>query len=307
MSNIPIRKRENPRFLMKGAPSSFPTKSASNRNEILLVALQNFPTVTSSTPVKIVIDNIAGSDIRRLPVINPGNEILKGSIPMMNIIDFLNGERSNIIKSKHNGNLFKALMEPAGILIESKTITATLDTRIDDAIALMAKTGIGTLIIVDNKNRVRCILTEKIVLKMLAGKLTSVLVNDIMTKNPITTTSNATVGEALSTMLKKGFRRLPVIEEGKLVGIFTGMGLLRYLKGSGIYTLVKSGNINDLLSIKIDALMVKNPITITPDKTTTEAAKIMIEKGVGSLPVIEDGILKGILTERDFLKMLAQK
>ncbi len=307
MSNIPIRKRENPRFLMKGAPSSFPTKSTSNRNEILLVAIQNFPTVTSSTPIKIVIDNIAGSDIRRLPVINPGDGTLKGSIPMMNVIDFLNGERSNIIKSKHNGNLFKALMEPAEILTESKTITATLDTRIDNAIALMAKTGIGTLIIVDNKNRARCILTEKIVLKMLAGKLTSVLVNDIMTKNPITVTSNATVGEALSIMLNKGFRRLPVVEGEKLVGIFTGMGLLRYLRGSGIYTLIKSGNINDLLSLKIDTLMVKDPITITPDKTITEAAKIMIEKGVGSLPVIENGILKGILTERDFLKMLSQK
>jgi|GEM_PF-365492 len=307
MSNVPVKRRENPRFLMRGAPTSFPTRSPSDQNEILLIALQNFPSITLATPIKIVIDNIASTDIRRLPVINPGDGSLRGSIPMMNIIDFLGGKRSNIIKSKHNGNLFKALMEPAEILTEHKTITTTIDSRIDDAIELMAKTGIGTLIIVDKKNRARGILTEKIVLKMFAGKLTSVLVGDVMTKNPITATLNATVGEALLIMLNKGFRRLPVTDGEKLVGIFTGMGLLRYLKGSGIYALVKSGNIDDLLSIKIDTLMVKPPITITPDKPITEAAKIMIEKGVGSLPVVEDGTLKGILTERDFLKMLAPK
>ncbi len=304
---MPIKRRENPRFLMRGAPASFPTRSSSNQNEILLVAIQNFPTVTLATPIKIVIDNIASTDIRRLPVINPGDGSLRGSIPMMNVIDFLNGKRSSVIRSKHNGNLFKALMEPAEILTESKTITTLLDTKIDDAIAIMAKTGIGTLIVVDKRNRARCILTEKIILKMLAGKLTSVLVGDVMTKNPVTVTSSATVGEALSIMLSKGFRRLPVTDGEKLIGIFTGMGLLRYLKGSGIYTLVKSGNIDDLLSIGISTLMVKDPVTITPDRPITEAAKIMIEKGIGSLPVVENGVLKGILTERDFLKMLAPK
>jgi len=307
VSNVPVKRHENPRFLMRGTPISFPTRPSSDQNEILFIALQNFPSVTLATPVKIAMDNIANTDIRRLPVINPGDGSLRGSIPMMNVIDFLGGKRSNIIRSKHNGNLFKALMEPVEILTEDKTITTTVDSRIDDAIELMAKTGIGTLIIVDKKNRARGIITEKIILKMFAGKLTSVLVGDVMTKNPITTTLNATVGEALLTMLSKGFRRLPVIDGEKLVGIFTGMGLLRHLKGSGIYTLVKSGNIDDLLSVKIDALMVRDPITITPDKPVTEAAKIMIEKGVGSLPVVENGILKGILTERDFLKMLAPK
>jgi acetoin utilization protein AcuB len=114
------------------------------------------------------------------------------------------------------------------------------------------------------------------------------LVRDRMTKNPITIEPDDFLAQALRRMRTGGFRRLPVVDGGKLVGIITE----RDLRAHQGY----------LERTKVNGVMAERPSTIDSSATLEEAARIMIQRQIGGLPVIEDGALVGIVTATDALK-----
>lgn len=121
-------------------------------------------------------------------------------------------------------------------------------------------------------------------------------VRDRMTVNPVTIAENAPISEAGELMRKNNIARLPVVKDGKLIGIITEADLLKLSPSAA--TTLSVWELNYVLSkIKVGEGMTKNPITISPDATLEEAAMIMREKNVGALPVVEEGKLIGIITE----------
>jgi CBS domain-containing protein len=120
-----------------------------------------------------------------------------------------------------------------------------------------------------------------------------------MSERLITITPETTFPEAQRIMLEKKIRRLPVLQSGKLVGIVT-LGDIREAKPSDATTLsiYELNFLMDKLTAK--DFMTPNPITIDPDATLGEAAKLMVEHRIGGLPVVDHGKLMGIITETDF-------
>jgi len=119
-----------------------------------------------------------------------------------------------------------------------------------------------------------------------------------MTKDPITITRQTTIAEALELMRRSSIRRLPVMENGKLVGIVTDRDLSEVTPSPA--TALSVFEINYLLAkMKVGDVIPKkqNVITIPPDALLEEAALLMRENKVGALPVCEDGKLVGIITE----------
>lgn len=120
-----------------------------------------------------------------------------------------------------------------------------------------------------------------------------------MSERLITITPETTFPEAQRLMLENKIRRLPVLQAGKLVGIVT-LGDIREAKPSDATTLsiYELNYLMDKLTAK--DFMTPNPITIDPDATLGEAARLMVEHRVGGLPVMDHGKLIGIITETDF-------
>lgn len=119
-----------------------------------------------------------------------------------------------------------------------------------------------------------------------------------MTENPITITRQTTIAEALDLMRRSSVRRLPVMENGKLIGIVTDRDLSEVSPSPA--TSLSVFEINYLLAkMKIGDVLPKNQtvITIHPDAFLEEAALLMREHKIGALPVMEDGKLVGIITE----------
>jgi acetoin utilization protein AcuB len=114
------------------------------------------------------------------------------------------------------------------------------------------------------------------------------LVRDRMTKTPVTIEPDDFLNVALQRMKTGGFHRLPVIANGKLVGIVTERDL-RAHRGYLEHT-------------KVNGIMTENPLTIDGASTLEEAAQIMLQRQIGGLPVIEDGKLLGIITATDVLR-----
>jgi len=141
---------------------------------------------------------------------------------------------------------------------------------------------------------------------MFADRISGVTVTRLMSKKVATAIPKTTTFEAARTMTTRGFRRLPIISEGKVVGIVTAMDIIRFFGSGKVFRYLKSGSITQVLNTPAFEIATKDVATIESDVDAGEAAKIMQEKNIGALPVVKNGKLVGIITERDFFKIIEQ-
>lgn len=126
---------------------------------------------------------------------------------------------------------------------------------------------------------------------------------DVMTKNPITVGSETPIAEAKRIMRDNNIRRLPVVDKGKLVGIVTERMILEASPSPA--TSLSIYELHYLLSkMKVKDVMVKNPITVSPDTTFEETLLLGQEKRIGAFPVLDKGKLVGIATESDLVRFI---
>ncbi len=133
------------------------------------------------------------------------------------------------------------------------------------------------------------------------------LVYERMTHHPITVHPDTPVEAALKLMREEKIRRLPVIDRKtkKLVGIVTEKDLL-YASPSPA-TSLSIHEIHYLLSkLTVEQVMSKKLFTIAEDIPVEEAARVMVDNGVGALPVMRGDTLVGIITETDLFKMFIE-
>jgi len=132
------------------------------------------------------------------------------------------------------------------------------------------------------------------------------LVHERMSKNPYTIQADTPVEEALKRMREVHIRRFPVLDKsGQLVGIVAEKDLL-YASPSPA-TSLSIYEMHYLLSkLTVGQVMVKNVITVAEDTPVEEAARIMADHKIGSLPVVRDGHLVGIITETDLFKLFLE-
>jgi acetoin utilization protein AcuB len=114
------------------------------------------------------------------------------------------------------------------------------------------------------------------------------LVAKRFTGNPETVGPEDYLSKAESKMEQGNFRRLPVVEDGKVVGIITDRDLREHR--------------SDLERTKVGAVMSRNVMTVTPRVTLEKAAQLMLSHKIGGLPVVDDGQLVGVITTSDILQ-----
>lgn len=123
-----------------------------------------------------------------------------------------------------------------------------------------------------------------------------------MTKNPMTVTADTKVDEVAHLMKKHNFRRLPVVDDGKLVGFLSDNDLMRVAPSSA--TTLSRYEINSLLAkICVRDIMKKDVVSVNVDATIEEAALIMYKNKIGGMPVVSNmGAVVGVITETDIFK-----
>lgn len=123
-----------------------------------------------------------------------------------------------------------------------------------------------------------------------------------MTKNPMTVTADTKVDEVAHLMKKHNFRRLPVVDDGKLVGFLSDSDLMRVAPSPA--TTLSRYEINSLLAkICVRDIMKKDVVSVNVDATIEEAALIMYKNKIGGMPVVSNmGVVVGVITETDIFK-----
>jgi acetoin utilization protein AcuB len=122
-----------------------------------------------------------------------------------------------------------------------------------------------------------------------------------MTENPQTVEGKTQVMEAMQLLREGGYRRLPVVEKGKLVGIATDRDLKEATPSKA--TTLSVYELNYLLSkLQVRDVMTKPVITVAAGDPIEQGALLMEEHKVSGLPVLEGGELVGIFTITDLLR-----
>jgi acetoin utilization protein AcuB len=115
---------------------------------------------------------------------------------------------------------------------------------------------------------------------------------NLMTSDPVTIGPLESLSKAKLIMEAGRFRRLPVMEDGRLVGILTERDLKQHTGA--------------LASTRVNAAMRTHLVTLTPYNTVEDAARLMLKHKIGGLPIVAGGKLVGIVTTTDLLRAFLQ-
>ena len=302
------RRRESFRALREGGPVSLREHAAAKREgEIMKIAKSPVVTMAPTTPVYDAIQIMSKKGFRRIPVTDPGTKKLLGIITAMDIINYLGGgQKFQIIQQRHKGSFFKAIYEPVKTIMTHRVISISTLSKVDDAIELMKEHNVGGLPVIDKQERVWAIITERDIAFMFTGRLSGMKVASVMSPRVVTASPSTSIFEAEKTMVSHGFRRLPLVTEGKLEGILTVMDIIRFFGTGKVFHYLKSGAITQVLQTPVIEIAETKVLTVKPQIDLGEAAEIMSKNNIGALPVVDNtNKLVGIITERDFFKVIA--
>jgi CBS domain-containing protein len=292
--------REKGPFDLKAHPSK------RGDGEIMTITKTSVVSMAVTTPVYDGIQLMVEQGFRRIPVVDPGTKRLRGIVTAYDLIDYLGGgEKFQIIQREHAGNFFKAINEPVRHIMTSDVVSVLSSAKVNEAIDLMVKRNVGCLPIVDKETRLRGIVTERDIIMIFRGIVSGTKVSELMSKNVVVATPETSILEAERLMVKNGFRRLPVVSEGKVVSVVTVTDILRFFSSGRVFQRLRSGAIDQVLQTPAIETATGEVVMVECNVDAGEAAKIMLEKGVGTMPVLENEKMVGMITERDFFKLVA--
>jgi acetoin utilization protein AcuB len=131
-------------------------------------------------------------------------------------------------------------------------------------------------------------------------------VNQCMTGNVVTVDANASCHHAVTEMVRNKIRHLPVVDAaGLLCGIVTDRDLRHRLFAPDVFRSIGTVPVEKLLStVRVGDVMSAPVVSIGPEADLQEAARVMAERKLGSLPVVERDRVVGIVTETDVLRRI---
>jgi len=271
----------------------------------MTIAKSPVVTLAPTTPIYDAIKIMVKKGFRRMPIADPGTQRLHGIITATDLVNYLGGgEKYQLIQRKYSGNFYKAINEPVKSIMTTDVVWISTSAKISDALRLMKKHNVGGLPVVDEEKHVWAIVTERDIILLFSGKISGVKVADVMTRKVVTVAPRISIYEAARSMIEHGFRRLPVVLDSKFIGLASVRTILRFFGSSQVFKHLQSRTMAQVLQTSVLEATQRNVVTVEPNADVGEAARLMRENNVGSLPVVENERLIGIVTERDFFKLI---
>jgi acetoin utilization protein AcuB len=129
------------------------------------------------------------------------------------------------------------------------------------------------------------------------------IVQDVMTKEVVSVSPSTVLLDAALLLRASAVRHLPVVEDGRLVGILTERDVQRCAP-SRLIPITEDGYNAVFAETTVGRVMTREPKTVSSLTPLREAIKVMRQGKYGCLPVVDDGALVGILTRGDLIDAL---
>ena len=275
--------------------------AAPREGNVMLIAESNVVATHPTNSIKNVAKLMEGNDFRRIPVTNAGTGRLEGMVAAIDILDFLGGgQKYNIIEKDYNGNFLAAINSPIQKIMKGEYPFLDKKSSMDDVVEIMVSKRASAIPIIDREGggKVIAIVTERDVLPV-ADKF-GVTIGDVMKRECITSSLGMMISDVSKIMVRNRLRRLPVIQEDRLIGIVTVFDVLRFL-GYGEFHGVDA---EEVLSERVEKIMEKSVVTVKPGQDLAAVSMLVRDTNLGGFPVVEDGELLGIVTTTDVIRKI---
>jgi acetoin utilization protein AcuB len=227
---------------------------------------------------------------RRLPVLSDGGR-LKGMVSSTDILGLIAGTAK-----KEAGRPQSVMRTKIKDVMTRHVIDIDKNMVLADALKFFGKHRRGAYP-VTHMNTLCGIVSEHDLVKQIRGR-TGLRVEDIMVRRPIVVQESHEVREVAKMLSVGGFRRLPVVRDGELIGIITPRDILTFLTESGTVEEL------DQHRLPVGKMMKIRPLSTSSGRDVYDAAQAMVSLRIGGLPVTEGRELIGIITERDIVDAL---
>jgi CBS domain-containing protein len=194
----------------------------------------------------------------------------------------------------------KTLMRPAPKI--------EINAPLSKAAKLMIQSGVRQLPVFEKEKIQGFVTDETIIHGAVTQEWGNTQVEQIMTKAPFTIESNRSVGAVLSLYRENDISHVPVVENGKLVGMVSTQDVIEHIFQPNERQRLgdRKGEKIQVLSIPAKGIMTSPIVTVTPETTLKDAEKKMHDFNVHSLAVMAKERLVGIVTKLDFLEPISQ-
>jgi len=288
-------------------PVDFKSHIVQQNGEIMAVATRDVVSVPPTTTIMGAVETMTECGFRRLPVTDAGTGKLRGIVTSGDVINFMGGgDKYRLVQVKHGGNLIAAVNESVRAIMTRQLETLPDSSRIKDAVAIIVNKKVGGLPIVNNDGILAGIITERDVMRVLAAENSTLAVEDVMTSSLRVTHPDCPIAEVTRDMTQHRFRRLPVVSDEVLYGIITATDIMRYIGSREVFSRLSTGDVAEVMELPVRTLIAGDLFTTTPLESINEAARQMLEKNIGALPVINDTRLVGLVTEFDLVRAFAR-
>jgi CBS domain-containing protein len=289
-------------------PVDFKSHIAEQEGEVMAIATTDVISIPPTKSIIGAVEQMTTCGFRRLPVTDAGTGKLRGIITSGDIINFMGGgDKYRLVEVRHGGNLIAALNENVRTIMTQQPVSLGHNASIRDVVSIITGKKIGGIPITGRDGTLAGIVTERDVLRVLGSERSTLTVEDVMTTALRVTEPDAPIAKVTRDMTTYRFRRLPVVSEEVLFGIVTATDIMRYLGSREVFARLTTGHVEEVTALPVRTLVARSLITTTPGRSINEAAREMLNRNIGALPVIEDSRLIGLVTEFDLVRAFAQE
>ncbi|MDI9578155.1 MAG: CBS domain-containing protein [Thermoproteota archaeon] len=231
----------------------------------------------------------------------------KGMPPALPVFDS-KGNYKGVISNK---SIKRSSLDASGtkvkILMQSAPIVTLQDT-LSKVAKLMIESEIRQLPVYSDEQLLGFVTDEDVIHGAIMEQWGNTRVEEIMTKDPFVIEEDESLGTVLSLIRSEGISHVPIVKDGKLVGIVSISDIIenifqpRHVQRFG----ERVGEKVSVLSIPAKGIMVDPVITVLPESKLRDAEEQMHKFNISSLVIVSKGRPVGIITKRDFLEPLAQ-
>lgn len=288
-------------------PIEFKSHIAQQEGEIMAIATRDVISIPPTQSIIGAVEIMTKCGFRRLPVTDAGTRKLRGIITSGDVINFMGGgDKYKLVQVRHSGNLIAAVNESVRTIMTQQITTLNHDSHISDAVNAIVDKKIGGLPIVDQDGVLNGIVTERDVLRVLGSERSTLNVEDVMSSSLRVTAPDCPISTVAHDMTQYRFRRLPVVSDDVLYGIVTATDIMKYLGSREVFSQLTTGDITEVMGLPVRTLISGELFTTSPMQSISLAARDMLTRNVGALPVIEGSRLIGLVTEFDLVRAFAK-
>lgn len=239
------------------------------------------------------------NNISRLPVTNVNEDNQKQLVGIVSERDI-----ADKLGSSKYENMPPSRFHISSVMVKD-VISVPESMELVDVAKLMLEKGIGS-VPVESDDVMVGIVAKADFLTLAVGKaFEKISVEEVMSNNITSVMPSERLVHARRLMKEAKVGRLPVVSNDELVGMITSKDLMRAFIDfrKNVPDKYQKSQIKEVL---VEDIMSDNPTYVSKDMSIAEVADIMIDTGFNGLPVVEDGIVIGIITQTDILRLISE-